>query len=776
MPTGNPVEQMGRFASGGGGLSWMLTLWHSRAVFYWSPDGVLQKSQQSPDLPVPLSGRLAVRATLDVNNGASGHTITFYTAPTLAGPWTQLGSPFTGSGTTSITASTATLNVGSTDGSFLTAPGRVYGAEVRNGIDGTIVANPAFTAQSPGATSFTDGAGRLWTISNGATLSDRRTRFSVEAPTWSPRFTVSGDDMYVPIQGGGILRRLGQGQKALDSTLRRRIPTYSPLAYWPMEEGATATQAYSPIAGVGPMAVTDMSFASSSDLGGSGPLPTLGDNARFFGGVRPGANGQWQVELVYNLEALPASLTTMLLVRTTGSTPRILVQIQTTNVKLVGQDAAGDEVWFINLTPPDFVGQWNRLQVMHSTSGGTITAKIGWVTIGQGGQYGQTTYSGTAGHVTSVEAQPGTGLQGMGLGHISVFGTADMQAAYAFADHGFSGETAGARLTRLATEEGVPFALVGSTADQTPMGPQRPDTLLNLFAECEAADGGILYEDRNRVGLVYRGRTSLYNQEPALVLPYSRINQPFEPVDDDSRIRNDVTRTRPGGSSARVVRESGPLSVQAPPLGVGTYDESVSVSVDTDEQLEQIAGWAMHLGTWDEARYKQLRILLHKHPDLIPVVSELDVGSIVRITDLPAYWPPGPIDLLVEGYREDLTGLTWDLTLNCSPAGPWTVSVVESSTLGRPDTDGCTLTGALTTTATSVAVTSSPGPRWIDSATYAAMFPFDVTVGGEVMRVTACTGTGLSQTFTVTRSINGTVKTHAAGAALSLTNPMRAAL
>lgn len=178
----------------------------------------------------------------------------------------------------------------------------------------------------------------------------------------------------------------------MDSTLRRRIPTYSPLAYWPMEEGATATQAYSPIAGVGPMAVTDMSFASSSDLGGSGPLPTLGDNARFFGGVRPGANGQWQVELVYNLEALPASLTTMLLVRTTGSTPRILVQIQTTNVKLVGQDAAGDEVWFINLTPPDFVGQWNRLQVMHSTSGGTITAKIGWVTIGQGGQYGQTTY------------------------------------------------------------------------------------------------------------------------------------------------------------------------------------------------------------------------------------------------------------------------------------------------------------------------------------------------------------------------------------------------
>lgn len=732
--TGSPLEMIGKYNAGTSQRSWMLTLWMGRILFYWSEDGTTatEQSEASPVLPVPTSRRLAIRVTLDVDNGAGGCTVTFYTSDTMAGPWEQLGTPTIVAGTTSILGGASALTVGAAEGvSFSTADGQVYAAEVRSGISGTVVAAPDFTAQTPGTTGFTDSAGRLWTMTNGATTAvEQLARFMVEIPTWSPRFEMNGADMYVPIQGGGILRRLSQGQKALESTLRRRIPTYSPLAYWPMEEGSAATQAYSPIAGVNPMSVTDLSFASESSLAGSGPLPTLGDNGRFFGGVRPGADGAWQVELVYSLDAMPTTLTTMLLIRTTGSTPRILVQIQTNNVKLIGQNAAGDEVWLVNLTAPDFTGQWNRLQVMHSTSGGTITAKIGWITIGEGGQAGQKTYSGTAGHVTSVETQPGAALQGMGIGHVAVFEAANMQLAYAFADRGFSGETAGTRLLRLTAEEGVPFQLVGDASDQTPMGPQRPDTLLNLLAECEAADGGMLHEDRTRIGLVYRGRTSLYNQAPTLVLPYSRINQPFEPVDDDQRIRNDVTRSRPGGSSARVVRENGPLSVQAPPLGVGTYDESVSVNVDTDDQLEQIAGWNMSLGTWDEARYKQLRILLHKHRDLIPAVAALDVGSIIRVTDLPEYWPPGPIDLMVEGYREDLTSLTWDITFACSPAGPWTVGVVEDPVLGRADTDGSELATSATASATTLSVAVTDGPLWVTAAPNVIVDPgFEEGVG-----------------------------------------------
>ena len=740
-----PLEMIGKYDSGASNQrSWMLTLWRSHLLFYWSPTGLAvdEESEASIDLPVPASGRLAVRVTLDVNDGAGGCVVTFYTAPTLAGPWTLLGTPTTVAGTTSILGGTAALTVGAAQGvSFETADGQVYGAEVRSGIGGTVVANPDFTAQTPGAGSFADGAGRLWTMSNGATLSNRRSRFLVEVPTWSPRFTVNGDDMYLPIQGGGILRRLGQGAKGLESTLRRRIPTYSPLAYWPMEEGVTAAQAYSPIAGVAPMTVSGFSWGADTTLAGSDALPTVSDSGRFFAGVRPGPTGEWRVELVYNLDEMPTTLTQMFLIRTTGTTPRIMVQVQTNNVRLQGQLADGSEVYLINVTAPQFTGQWNRLVISNNTVGGNVTARLGWVTIGEGGVSAPTTYAGSAGRVTSVEGAFGSGLQGMAMGHLSVFSTINSAAlAYSYADHGFTGETAGARMIRLTAEEGVPFTLVGSPTDQTPMGPQRSDSLVNLLTECEASDGGILYEDRNRIGLVYRGRTTLYNQEPALVLPYAKVQQPFEPVDDDSRIRNDVTRSRPGGSSARVVREDGPLSVQAPPLGVGTYDESVAVNVAIDDQLEQVAGWAMHLGTWDEARYKSVRILLHKHFDLIPSVTALDVGSVIRITDLPSYWPPGPIDLLVEGYREDWTGLTWEITLSCSPAGPWTVGVLEDPVLGRADTDGSELLADVTAGATSWDVAVTAGPAWLTSRNLPAQFPVDVTAGGEQVTVTAITG------------------------------------
>jgi hypothetical protein len=117
---------------------------------------------------VPItSGRLAVRVTLDVNNGAGGHTVTFYTsaAANVNGPWVQLGSPVIVAGTITNFSGTAPLEVGSwdlgTNGEF---DGQIHYAQVRNGIAGAIVANPAFASQPAGTTNFVDSAGRTWTV------------------------------------------------------------------------------------------------------------------------------------------------------------------------------------------------------------------------------------------------------------------------------------------------------------------------------------------------------------------------------------------------------------------------------------------------------------------------------------------------------------------------------------------------------------------------------------------------------------------------------------
>ncbi|MCY0961523.1 hypothetical protein OTB19_32195, partial [Streptomyces sp. H27-H5] len=124
-------------------------------------------------------------------------------------------------------------------------------------------------------------------------------------------------------------------------------------------------------------------------------------------------------------------------------------------------------------------------------------------------------------------------------------------------------------------------------------------------------------------------------------------------------------------------------------------------------------------------------------------------------------------DLIVEGYTETRKPPSrfWTITLNCSPAGPWTVSVVDDPVTGRVDTDGSTLAAGVNSTATSLSVATVGAPLW---TTAGSDLPVDIEVDGEVMRVTAISGASSPQTFTVTRSINGIVKSQASGADVRL--------
>lgn len=106
----------------------------------------------------------AYRATLDVDNGAAGWTATLYTASSLDGPWTQIDQQVQ-AGVTSIFSGAAPLAVGASDaGASLPFYGRITRAEVRSGINGTVVANPDFRNLAPGTTSFADGTGKTWTV------------------------------------------------------------------------------------------------------------------------------------------------------------------------------------------------------------------------------------------------------------------------------------------------------------------------------------------------------------------------------------------------------------------------------------------------------------------------------------------------------------------------------------------------------------------------------------------------------------------------------------
>src|SRR3546814_8608329 len=135
------MELIGKHLTTGNQRSWLLTVLDGGNLrLRWSSDGATvtgtkdSTDQVSPD----AGGRLAVRATLDVNDGAGNNVVTFYTAPAIDGPWEQLGNPVTTAGTTSIFNSTSSLKVGDASNFVLNIPyGKIWAAQVFNGINGT---------------------------------------------------------------------------------------------------------------------------------------------------------------------------------------------------------------------------------------------------------------------------------------------------------------------------------------------------------------------------------------------------------------------------------------------------------------------------------------------------------------------------------------------------------------------------------------------------------------------------------------------------------------
>lgn len=144
---------------------------------YWTVDGIATITTAST-AATGFTGSTAhwVRMTLDVDNGASGYDLKFWTADgSLLNPsvsdFTQLGATVVGGATTSIFSGTANVGIGfgyNTDNEVW--PGNLYRAQIYDGIDGTLVLDADFThltANEVAAGSFVENTGKTVAI-NGA--------------------------------------------------------------------------------------------------------------------------------------------------------------------------------------------------------------------------------------------------------------------------------------------------------------------------------------------------------------------------------------------------------------------------------------------------------------------------------------------------------------------------------------------------------------------------------------------------------------------------------
>lgn len=767
-----------------------------RIGLVWSTDGTSAGAvavQATQPLPHPLSGRKAVAASLQVNVSGS-YNVKFWYATSLAagdsGGWVQLGNTVTGAAT-SVYDSTAIVQVGRW------CTGTIYEARVYSGVhtgSHTLKANPIWSGQSDGSTSLTDAQGNVWSCTLAAVV-NRNYRFAGEMAAWPIKWDVTGKNIYAPVTAAGVLRRITAATSPVDSAFYTGTLQHSDVFdYWPCEDGSSSTTLVNasgsrPGKFTGaPTLATDSSFACSK------PLPTMGTSVFTFPCTTGGnwSAGTVAVRMLLDGKSVTNGAVLMRVWAAGGVARWDLVYSTGGALALNGYDNQGNSLLASGATAFNIDNTPGWVGIELTQSGTTCTGRMVWLPVGvSAGTIFDTaiTLAGGVGQPSMVQVNAsGNAGSSVGFGHLTTHNANVSIYSLWRQLSAFNGEPAAIRVARICAEHGIGAIVRGAGWSSTAMGVQPVDTVANILSQCQEADGGILYEPRDFVGVGYRCRSDITAcaqlDTGGATLTYSAGDlSDIQPTYDDLMTSNLWTATRSNagttGSSATAEMTSGPMSTQDPPSGIGERAKSASPNVYLDGLLPDQAWWRLNLGTWDGERYPQIEVKLARsnfstNSTLTNAVAGLDVGDPLTITgwDLSGY-PPNDVEQLAVGYTEVMSNVQWDVTFNCIPAGPWQVAI-HGDGISRYDTEASTLHADITSTATSMTVDTTSGPRWVTSAEDAGAFPFDIRIGGERITVGSITGTSNPQTFgSLTRHVNGVTKSHTAGDSVSLWRPSR---
>lgn len=792
--------------------SWLIRLSSTGTIrLAWSSTGT-SASEFGFSPAIPDDGaRRAIRVTLDVDNGAGQRTFALYEAGSVDGPWTQL-QQISLSGTTSIFASTAPVTIGTgPDGgpavgvSLLGLAGTVYRFQLRNGIDGTVVADADFAAQPAGSEPFTDTIGREWTMHRGARITDSATRFVGRATKWEPTWPV-GDvsdtnepgEARVKVDAAGLLASINNNDYPLHDTVAGFVDSNVDqcIDYWPLTDPFGSVRARSGIGRESLLPVGDLFDAAEFGRGDLAPwLPSSAQTSGSVGrmratGLRSTATGGWVVDFMYRTPApgtwgedWPQQLDVV--VRDDGNgtdgvawranfipTNEPLDFGDTENVIELLVVVAGSPPVASSVPFPDSLrdGQPHHIRLRAFEQSGSAAALFVDVD-------GVNVDSVVNSNIGTTAIQPPTQISFEWTTLISaignevarlpiVFGQATLWQEpvpgltdSVFAYFGHEGEPAGTRLERLAAEEGVPLTVLGDPALSAGMGPQRELTLLELLLECERTDGGLLAEAHDAAELLYRPLRTLYNQ-PATVFDagngHGEIINPFAPVLDFSDVVNDLTvRAATTGASVRGTVDSGPKSTRPPPAGSGPKRREHEVNAFADGTLGDHLGWRLHLGTAPGMRYPAVAPAVSVVEGLLDRWHRAQIGDRLQVDGLPSQHAPEPVDLLLLGWTQTIRTDRVQAEANTTREEPYHIAEVAHPEYGIIGHGLALVATPIDETATTLTIQFEGGATWVHEVDY------DIIVGGERMTVTAVAAPlSATQQLTVVRSVNGVVKAH----------------
>jgi hypothetical protein len=617
---------------------------------------------------------------------------------------------------------------------------------------------------------------------------DTNQRVWAEASSWQPDKTpehVSGTNKgrsWTKLVAEGVLRRIGMWTDPLRSPMYRTISARpTSIGHWPLEDGRDALLLSNTLTG-GPAGTFKGGAAlaeSEAPLGAEQTVKTVVGSQLTGVFASASTTAGWQVVFSAKLAALPSGAGYQSLL--TWTTSNGYTWSWTTNnanyfISVVASDGT---VLYNNGTAWSTQGpptEWMTFRLKASVSGGTVTIEPAWYRQSAPVVTGFTdTFAGSVGRLVQWWQVGASYTDGAWFSHVfAVTGLTDaLTSGTAIAVfNGYLGERAGDRFQRLCGELGITYYMIGTAAETQPMGPQRAVTFLELLKEIRETDDCRIDDERFDIALTMRTRRVMYNQTAALTLTYpSQVAVPFNKILDDLNTHNRVTVKNASGGEVTSSLLTGPMSVLAPPAGVGEYKASVDVSVaNPATQLQDIADWHRAKGTIERPRYAEVTVDLLANPSLVSAAMNVREGDMIAVTGAE----PETVRFLVDGIVEKVSTAPWTVTYQVELYDVWQIGVYDDGTW-RWDTRTTTLAAGATSTATSLSLTTVDVNDVLTTA--AGSLPYDLMVEGERVHVTAMTaaaGTGpYTQTATVTRSVNGVVKAQLAGARVNVYDSRR---
>lgn len=619
---------------------------------------------------------------------------------------------------------------------------------------------------------------------------DRFCGYITELPM---RWDQSENDRWVPLAAAGVSRKLNQGASLSplthDLIVMGPTGTYYPFAYWPLEGGSSGTAAFASAIGGAPMAVRGtVTPGDYTDFEGSGSLVTLGTSGALDGSV-PGytpASSRHSFRFAARLPAAGYGGTRDLgVIYTTGTVKKWVIQYQNTThqYKLLGYNSAGTAVVSSSSTIFGTIGN-KAIWILQLTQNGSaidyVLADI------YSGSLSGSLASSTVGRIKNVQIAPNGDMSGTSVGHVHVSSDVytfnvnplwDAASSYSGVSNPIYREKADTRLKRLCTAAGITATApqVASANAGEEMGWPQSGTLWSRLSDCAKADGGHLADSVVSLGLEFYTTRYLYTTAVALTLDVDsgHIHRPPEPTLDDQNLVTDVTMSRRNGTTARYALAH----------SEGVYTASDTLNIFYDPRALPAAEWLVAVGTNQDVRIPRLVMDLRRNTPLIAAWFLTRFGQRLRVTTPPADMGPGEkgtysargYDYVIQGWTEKLGYYGWTVEFNLTPARPWNIGLLGDSKSRALEGVGVTVAApGYNSVVTSItASTTGQGPLL---STAAGDYPKSIMAStGEEITVTAVSGASSPQTLTVTRSVNGVVKTLPTGTTLQLLQPFRLA-